>query len=517
MEHDVASIPDDRDQTPLEDFLDCNPNVKFVECIWVDYFGITRMRKMTTSRAVELASSRNGYLTLNPSSMANHLEGAPIPDLSNPGVDRMRPDWSSLRLMGDDATRAAVICWYMGKEILTRHPLPAGLLQPQPPCEDEGSPGRCPRTALKKMLRIGQAAHSAHFRIGFELEFYLLEEAYDPAEPGDDHGDDEAQHDRAAAPSKPSKKDRGHSDPRTYWNTASSLRGRAGACLEACVSSLEACGIPVEHFHSNGGGGGGGGDNGAQKYKISLSHQPPIPAADSLILSMEIIKRVAISHNLYATFFPKPFPDTSSSNNNNNSNNTTTTTPVTAISRLHTHISIHGVPDSSCSSFLAGTLHRLPLLTALSLPHITSYHPHNPSGGWVSWGTENRSTAIRQISPSHWETRIPDCASNIYLALSIFLAAGILGIRDKTPLLWEDCRANVGAMNGFERLESGINTRLPDGLDASLKIINGGFQGLEQVLGAGILEYYRALRRADRDHGARVGRRAVECFLAKEF
>lgn len=490
MEDDVASIPDDKDQTPLEEFLDCNQNVKFIECIWVDYFGITRMRKITTSRAIELASSSNGYFTLNPSSMANHLEGTPIPDLSNPGVDRMRPDWSSLTLIGDDTTRAAVICWYMGKEILTRHPLPTGLLQPQPPCEDEGSPGRCPRTALKKMLRLGQQAHSAHFRIGFELEFYLLEEPYDPhreVDPGDEP---------QPRPGKDSKKDR-DPDPRTYWNTASSLRGRAGSCLEACVSSLEACGIPVEHFQTNGGG--------AQQYKISLSHQPPLHAADSLILSMEIIKRVALTHNLHATFFPKPFPD----------HRLDSRSP----SNLHTHISIHGVPNSSCSSFLAGTLHRLPLLTALALSSITSYHHASSSSSseWVSWGTENRSTAIRQISSNHWETRIPDCTSNIYLALSAFLAAGILGIRDRAPLLWEDCKGNISTMNAFERLESGINTRLPDGLDASFKIMNSGFQGLENVLGAGILDYYRALRKADRDRQSRMDRKAVEYFLAKEF
>ncbi|KAK3988251.1 hypothetical protein QBC44DRAFT_371261 [Cladorrhinum sp. PSN332] len=477
MESDVGS-QDGNIQNPLQEFLDYNQNVKIIECIWVDFFGITRMRRLTIARAIELANT-NRHLTLKPSSMASHLEGSPIPDLSNPGVDRMRPDWSSLRLMGNDPTRAAALCWYLGKETLTRHPLQTGLLQPQPPHEGEGSPGRCPRTALKRILRLGHQAHQAHFRIGFELEFYLLDEPYDPVKhnPVENNEPDDTHQNR---------------DRRTYWNTASSLRGKHGDCVESCVESLEECGIPVEHFQAK---------SAAQQFKISLGPQEAMRAADSVIVAVEIIKRVALKRDLHATFFPTPFSNRPSSG-------------------LHTHISIHGVSNASCSAYLAGTLFRLPLLAVFGMPNAVSFTRQEVCE-WVSWGTENRSTAIRQIAPNHWEMRMIDFTSNIHLVLSACIAAGLLGIRDKAPLLWEDCKGSPDSMDAFQRLENGINTRLPDSLDMSLKILNSGFQGLDKVLGSGagtsILEYYRLLRKADKHRQDQIGFEGVERFLAKEF
>ncbi|KAK4160389.1 hypothetical protein QBC43DRAFT_373073 [Cladorrhinum sp. PSN259] len=487
MESDVAS-QDDNIVSPLQEFLDYNQDVKVVECIWVDYFGITRVRRLTVARAIELANT-HGHLSLNPSSMASHLEGSPIPDISNPGVDRMRPDWNSLRLMGDDPTRAAVLCWYLGKEILTRHPLPKALLQPQPPCEEEGSPGRCPRTALRRILRLGHQVHGAHFRVGFELEFYLLDEPYDPVK----HNPD----DTGTTPELQANNPHHHQpqrDRRTYWSTASSLRGKYGDCVESCVLSLEECGIPVEQFSSK---------SSQQQYKISLGPQEAMRAADSLILATEIIKRTAFKNfNLHATFFPTPF-----SNQHNK-----------ASSGLHAHISIHGVSQQTCSAYLAGTLFRLPLLAVFAMPNSVSFQRHEVSE-WVSWGTENRSTPVRQVKPNHWELRMADATCDIYLLLATAIAAGLLGIRDKAPLLWEDCRGNPDTgMDAFQRLECGINTRLPDSLETSLKILNtGSFMGLDKVLGGGILEYYRLLRKADKHRQDQMGKVEVERFLAKEF
>ncbi|KAK4225670.1 hypothetical protein QBC38DRAFT_457098 [Podospora fimiseda] len=505
MESDVAS-QDDNVQNPLQEFLLYNQNVKFIECIWVDYFGITRVRKFTLARAAELSNTR-GYITLNPSSMACHLDGAPIQEISSPGADRMRPDWTSLRVIGNDPTRAAVMCWYIGKEIVSRNALPAGLLQPQAPYEDEGAPARCPRTALRRILRLSHQAHGAHFQVGFELEFYLLDEPYDPVKHNPDPDDIEPPAAAAASdavvpttnndnkplpPPPPPPSTQPQRDRKTYWATASSLRGKHGDVVEACVDALEECGIPVDHFQAQ---------KCTQQFKISLGPQEAMRAADSVILATEIIKRVALKHGLYATFFPTPFSNKPSSG-------------------LHTHISIHGVSSSACSAYLAGTLFRLPLLAVFGMPNEVSF---TRLGGapdvseWVSWGTENRNAAIRQIRPNHWELRIVDATANIYLVLATCIGAGLLGIKDKTPLLWEDCKGNPSTMDAFQRIESGINTLLPDGLGVSLKILNSGFMGLDKVLGEGILGFYRLLRKADKHRQDQMGGREVEVFLAKEF
>lgn len=128
------------------------------------------------------------------------------------------------------------------------------------------------------------------------------------------------------------------------------------------------------------------------------------------------------------------------------------------------------------SHFLAGVLHHLPALCAFTMPTVYSYDRIGEgcwSGGvWVCWGSQcvlfplperspliaafpkeqvcrivsfaesrlthtSREAPVRLCSAGarehHFEYKVSDATSNIYLALSAVLTAGLLGISPSPP------------------------------------------------------------------------------------
>ncbi|KAJ3320033.1 hypothetical protein HDU76_000400, partial [Blyttiomyces sp. JEL0837] len=94
--------------------------------------------------------------------------------------------------------------------------------------------------------------------------------------------------------------------------------------------------------------------------------------------------------------------------------------------------------------FLAGVLEGLPSVMALFAPTINSYK-RLVENYWapitVSYGVENRTTAIRLITPptcppaaTRLEIRVPGADANPYLAIAAILACGYEGISSKMTL-----------------------------------------------------------------------------------
>ncbi len=91
--------------------------------------------------------------------------------------------------------------------------------------------------------------------------------------------------------------------------------------------------------------------------------------------------------------------------------------------------------------YIAGQLYCLPHLMPMYAPTINSYKRY-VEGAWastsVSWGMENRTTALRVINHSHnsmrLETRVPGADANPYLSLAASLASGLYGIENKLEL-----------------------------------------------------------------------------------
>ena len=91
--------------------------------------------------------------------------------------------------------------------------------------------------------------------------------------------------------------------------------------------------------------------------------------------------------------------------------------------------------------YMAGQLALMREFAALLLPTVNSYKRTVP-GTWaptnVTWGVDNRTTALRAIpagsKATRVEHRLPGADSNPYLALAAALASGLRGIEKKLVL-----------------------------------------------------------------------------------
>ena len=91
--------------------------------------------------------------------------------------------------------------------------------------------------------------------------------------------------------------------------------------------------------------------------------------------------------------------------------------------------------------FMAGQLALMREFAVMFLPTVNSYKRTVP-GTWaptnVTWGIDNRTTALRAIpagsKATRVEHRLPGADSNPYLALAASLASGLYGIEKKLAL-----------------------------------------------------------------------------------
>lgn len=109
-------------------------------------------------------------------------------------------------------------------------------------------------------------------------------------------------------------------------------------------------------------------------------------------------------------------------------------------------------------SYVAGLLYCLPHVLPMYAPNINSYK-RLVEGAWapttLTWGKDNRTTAIRVIPGSEKSTRIefrvPGSDVNPYLAMSACLASGLYGIKNNLTL---DTPITTG--NGYTNTKNGV-------------------------------------------------------------
>jgi glutamine synthetase len=164
------------------------------------------------------------------------------------------------------------------------------------------------------------------------------------------------------------------------------------------------------------------------QFEINLSHTEALAAADRAFLLEEIVKDVAASCGLLATFMAKPFTEHEGSSH-------------------HVHVSLWegdenafaGAPgrlSELAAAFAGGVLTHAPALTAIASPTVNSYkrlaatESLVPSG--AALGGDNRLSYLRIPSErgrsARVEVRAADASSNPYLLIATILAAGLDGI-----------------------------------------------------------------------------------------
>ncbi|MEX2615929.1 MAG: glutamine synthetase family protein [Alphaproteobacteria bacterium] len=173
-------------------------------------------------------------------------------------------------------------------------------------------------------------------------------------------------------------------------------------------------------------------ENGVGQFEINMRHSDdPLKAADDAVLFKRLIKGVARKHQFAATFMAKPY-GTRSGNG------------------FHVHFSLldesdknvfdngtaEGSPVFACA--VAGMLAGMAESTLAFAPHFNSYRrlrpdTHAPTS--VSWGYENRTTAIRipggGNASRRIEHRVAGADANPYLVIAAILGAALYGIENK--------------------------------------------------------------------------------------
>lgn len=191
---------------------------------------------------------------------------------------------------------------------------------------------------------------------------------------------------------------------------------------------LKAFNVPLEGLHT---------ETGPGVYEAAIAHDYVLTAADKAALFKMAVKEIASKHGITATFMAKwnaSLPGCSGHihqslwNKDKTENLFYNAADVNKMSGLHKH-------------YLAGQLHCLPHILPMYAPTINSYK-RLVEGAWapttVTWGLDNRTTAIRIINDTikhtRLETRIPGSDTNPYLAMSAALASGLYGIKHKLEL-----------------------------------------------------------------------------------
>jgi glutamine synthetase len=327
----------------------------------------------------------------------------------------------------------------------------------------DGSPSYAdPRFVLKRTLKTA-AEKGFTFYTHPEIEFYLFQ-----GRPG--MGEEPIPVDRSG-----------------YFDHTAQSRG--SDFRREAINMLESMGISVEFSHHEGGPG---------QQEIDLRYADALSTADNIMTFRTVVREVALSQGIWASFMPKPF----------------TTHPG---SGMHTHVSLFEGDTNAffeagaeyqlsktARNFIAGILRHAHELTCVTNQWVNSYKRLIGGGeapSYVSWGHNNRSAMVRvpmykpnKGQSTRIELRTIDAACNPYLAYAVVLAAGMKGLEEEYELPRE-AEDNVWSLNERERKALGLE-QLPKNLYDAIKIAEDS-ELLAETLGEHVYEFFLRNKRTE--------------------
>jgi glutamine synthetase len=204
---------------------------------------------------------------------------------------------------------------------------------------------------------------------------------------------------------------------------------RQGLFGETLLSALRQAGVVPDSFLS---------EFGPQQFEVTVAPAVGLRAADEAVITRELTQAVAYRLGHRVSFTPLPEPQGTSNGTHIhwsflNSDNQ----PVLYEEKQPRSMSLLG------SRFVAGVLHHLPALCAITAPSVASYYRLRPNR-WApvqaDLGTLDRGTALR-LCPAvghdpllrarqfNIEFRVADATASPYLALAMLVQAGLDGVR----------------------------------------------------------------------------------------
>ncbi|MPN15773.1 Glutamine synthetase [bioreactor metagenome] len=180
-----------------------------------------------------------------------------------------------------------------------------------------------------------------------------------------------------------------------------------------------------------------------------------------------LVRSVAASHGLYATFMPKPIFGINGSGMHTNQSLMKDGKSVFADEAAPLGLS------ETAMNYIAGLMKHMRAIALVTNPLVNSYKrlvPGYEAPVYIAWSARNRSPLIRIPASRGMGTRVelrcPDPACNPYLALALMLRAGLEGIKNKmTPP--PQVEKNIFKMTADERAAEGIDS-LPGNLEEAI-------------------------------------------------
>ncbi|RKT52752.1 type I glutamate--ammonia ligase [Saccharothrix australiensis] len=329
----------------------------------------------------------------------------------------------------------------------------------------DGSPSWAdPRHVLRRTLaKASEAGFTCY--VHPEMEFFLLKSL-----PADG--------------SEPAPADNGGFFDQTSHETATHFRRHA-------IEALEAMGISVEFSHHEGAPG---------QQEIDLRYADALTMADNVMTFRYVVREVAITQGVRASFMPKPFTDQPGSG-------------------MHTHVSLfegdrnafydaedpYQLSDIG-KAFVAGLLKHAREISGVTNQWVNSYKRLIVGGEAptaVCWGHANRSALVRvpmyspgKSSSRRVEIRSLDSACNPYLAYAVILAAGLKGVEKgyELPPAAED---DVWSLTDRERRAAGYDN-LPQNLGEALVEMENS-ELLPEALGEHVYDFFLRNKRTEWD------------------
>ncbi|MBY9000905.1 MAG: glutamine synthetase [Candidatus Heimdallarchaeota archaeon] len=307
-----------------------------------------------------------------------------------------------------------------------------------------------PRSVLKKEIDKAKSL-GYEYKTRPELEWYCLDEDLEPAEDGE------------------------------YMDTLPF--DILGTLRRDIASDMLDMGIPVKTIHH---------ECGHAQQEIEFEVLDALVQADNTQTAKLIIKANSLFDEVIASFMPKPFENLAGSG-----------------FHIHQYLTQNGKNifsdeetgiSETLRYFVGGIIENVDAMTAFFNPTTNSYKrlvPGHEAPVFKSWGVANRTALIRipgYEKQARIEFRATDCATNIYFASALLLAAGLDGVKKKIEPIQPTIK-NIEKLTAQERKDMGI-TQLPSSLSEALDHLESSSL-IPEVLGKDIIDIFLEIKRKE--------------------